>query len=180
MTPEVNMSVSVADAGYIKDIAQRVVDWGDANMRGHRMKMLDVIMDLTAVHANGCPLYLATLAQGARISDVMHDVVGISRHLDRKTGKLQDGFLPRYAIPEKRPSRKVEPEPEKKRADDDDAPISPLAMASLLTDSEPASSPEPSPEPFTPGGGDSGGAGATGSWDGGGGSDAGAGGSNDT
>lgn len=53
-------------------------------------------MDITACHANGCPLKLHDLLVGSEF-DFTHDVFGISRHLDRKTGKLQNCFLPRYA-----------------------------------------------------------------------------------
>lgn len=31
-------------------------------------------------------------------SDIVHDVFGILRHLDMKTGVLEDCFVPRYAI----------------------------------------------------------------------------------
>lgn len=54
-------------------------------------------MDITAAHLNGCPLKLAELLE-ARDSDFLHDIAGIARHLDRKTGKLTDCFVPRYAV----------------------------------------------------------------------------------
>lgn len=54
------------------------------------------IMDLTAVHANGCPLDLSGLAQADEF-DFSHDILGIRRHLNRRTGKLEDCFVPRYA-----------------------------------------------------------------------------------
>lgn len=60
---------------------------------------LDLEMDLEATHCNGCPLYFAKL-EGARDFDLVHDVAGIERHLDRDdssstAGKLLDCFLPR-------------------------------------------------------------------------------------
>lgn len=53
-------------------------------------------MDITATHANGCPLKLAELL-AADDFNFSHDVAGIYRHLDRTTGKLLDCFLPRFA-----------------------------------------------------------------------------------
>lgn len=54
-------------------------------------------MDITAVHANGCPLRLDALL-AADPFDFAHDVFGIRRHLNRKTGQLEDHFTPRYAV----------------------------------------------------------------------------------
>ena len=54
-------------------------------------------MDLTACHRNGCPLKLAELEQ-ADISDFVHDVAGITQHIDRVTGELGGCFLPRCSV----------------------------------------------------------------------------------
>lgn len=51
---------------------------------------------IAACHCNGCPLDLAGLLASDEV-DFSHDVFGITTHLDRKTGKLTQGFLPRYA-----------------------------------------------------------------------------------
>lgn len=59
--------------------------------------LMTTSMDVTAVHANGCPLDLDGLAE-AEPFDFAHDVSGIVRHIDRDTGKLTDCFLPRYSI----------------------------------------------------------------------------------
>jgi hypothetical protein len=53
-------------------------------------------MDLNACHCNGCPLNLRGLLE-ADESDLLHDLAGIRRHLDRRSGKLGDCFSPRYA-----------------------------------------------------------------------------------
>lgn len=53
-------------------------------------------MDLTACYASGTPLYLADLLAAARV-DFGHDLLGITRTIDRTTGHLTDHFLPRYA-----------------------------------------------------------------------------------
>ncbi|WP_418131438.1 hypothetical protein [Variovorax sp. 278MFTsu5.1] len=57
---------------------------------------LSLHMDLTACHANGCPLKLKELLETDDFN-FTHDVFGISRHLDRGTGKLTQCFLPRFA-----------------------------------------------------------------------------------
>lgn len=59
-----------------------------------------LVMDLTACHGNGCPLKLEELL-AAGDSDFAHDVFEIGRHVNRKTGKLDHGFMPRYARPVK-------------------------------------------------------------------------------
>lgn len=80
------------DALLIHQIAMRAAMlYQDAKIR---MATLDIDMDVTAVHANGCPLNLEKLFAFPDF-DFMHDITGINRHLDRNTGKLMDCFLPR-------------------------------------------------------------------------------------
>ncbi len=57
---------------------------------------LTLDMDLTACHANGCPMDWAKL-ESADAFNFSHDVFGIMRHIDRDTGELTDFFLPRCA-----------------------------------------------------------------------------------
>lgn len=57
---------------------------------------LDLEMDLTATHCNGCPLRLADLLEAPPF-DFAHDIFGIRKDLDRTTGKLKNCFLPRYS-----------------------------------------------------------------------------------
>ncbi len=57
---------------------------------------MDLIMDLSATHSNGCPLDFDKLL-GFDDFDFYHDIYGIVKHLDRTTGKLQNCFLPRCA-----------------------------------------------------------------------------------
>lgn len=52
-------------------------------------------LDLETTHRN-CPLALDLLLAAAP-SDFLHDICGIGAKLDRETGQLQDGFMPRYA-----------------------------------------------------------------------------------
>ena len=57
---------------------------------------LQLTMDVTACHSNGCRLDLEGLL-AADDRDFMHDVFGIRAHINRETGQLMDNFSPRYA-----------------------------------------------------------------------------------
>jgi len=62
---------------------------------------LHFVMDVTAVHANGCPLDLERF-ETADDFNFKHDIAGIYRHLDRDDnsptgGQLLNWFLPRFA-----------------------------------------------------------------------------------
>jgi hypothetical protein len=65
-------------------------------LAGHTINRPTLAMDIEACHCNGCPLKLADLAN-APLGDLTHDVFGISRNIDRTTGKLKNCFVPRYA-----------------------------------------------------------------------------------
>ena len=54
-------------------------------------------MDITACHANGCRLHLKAFLE-LRPQDFAHDFAGIQRHINRRTGKLEDCFTPRCAV----------------------------------------------------------------------------------
>ena len=56
---------------------------------------LDADMDISAVHVH-CPLRLADLLAADQFN-FSHDMRGILRHINRKTGKLENFFLPRFA-----------------------------------------------------------------------------------
>jgi hypothetical protein len=88
-----NWHVSREDMGIIKSIVDRAIrDYPDAfNDR------LEITMDLTATHLNGCPLDLPALLAGPGL-DFGHDLAGIRRHIDRTTGALGDCFWPRFAL----------------------------------------------------------------------------------
>lgn len=82
--------------------AERQVIFAIATRAGHiikehklRLAMSDVAMDIIACHCNGCPLRLDDLL-AADDTNFIHDVFGINRHLDRKTGALKDCFYPRF------------------------------------------------------------------------------------
>lgn len=63
-----------------------------------KFDLLSSEMDLMACHANGCPLELERMLEADDVN-LMHDVLGIRRHISRKTGKLKHCFLPRFARP---------------------------------------------------------------------------------
>jgi hypothetical protein len=56
-----------------------------------------ITMDLIACHKNAVPLNLERMADWKRFFDIAHDIHGINRHLDRRTGKLLNCFVPRFA-----------------------------------------------------------------------------------
>lgn len=56
----------------------------------------DCEMDLSACHANGNPMDFKALSE-ANDFEFVHDVWGIRRHLNRKTGELMDCFSPRFS-----------------------------------------------------------------------------------
>jgi hypothetical protein len=76
--------------------AEQVVDRYLRLSGESRARKLVYLMDVLATHANGCPLDLAALANASDL-DLAHDMGGIIRHIDRKTGQLTGCFLPRYA-----------------------------------------------------------------------------------
>lgn len=84
--------VSMEDENVIRAIAKRAKEV-------HNCNALGVSMDVTACHANGCPLDLDKLLAFSPF-DFCHDVMGIQDHLDRKTGKMMNYFLPRSAAPQ--------------------------------------------------------------------------------
>jgi len=58
-----------------------------------------VMMDLTACHANGCPLRLNEMLTADKF-DLAHDYYGIRNNLNRSTGQLEGCFFPRFGLVE--------------------------------------------------------------------------------
>lgn len=82
---------SKADASLIDRIADRALcDYPDQGPKH------DLVMDLTACHCNGTPLDLRKLLKASE-ADFGHDVFGIRKYLNRRTGDMKDGFSPRCA-----------------------------------------------------------------------------------
>lgn len=87
--------VTRAEHALIVQIAERA-DHEVFKPLGVDQSRLQSVMDLSACHATGCALDLAKLL-GAHASDLAHDVAGIRRHIDRASGVLENGFVPRCA-----------------------------------------------------------------------------------
>lgn len=87
----INWAVSADDYDLIFKIAKRAErDFAFVNR-------MNVVMDVTACHANGTPLHLHDLLM-AEDYDFAHDIRGITKHINRYTGALEDCFVPRYAV----------------------------------------------------------------------------------
>ncbi|RZN30493.1 hypothetical protein [Bradyrhizobium sp. Leo121] len=86
-----SFKVSLADHDLIVEIAKRA-----RRELEPELTMMPLVMDITAAHANGCPLLLRDLLD-ADLSNFAHDIYGIRRHIDRDTGKLTGCFMPRFA-----------------------------------------------------------------------------------
>ena len=93
-TRGINWNITKNDAEAIARIVARSVEL--CHSFDVIVNAMDLSMDITAVHANGCPLDLARFAD-ASVADFTHDVGGIVRFVDRTTGQLNGGFLPRFA-----------------------------------------------------------------------------------
>lgn len=91
----IKFTLSPEERYYIAPIIQRAVAMDP------EIDPTELNMDLTATHANGCPLDFKKLLSFPPF-DFNHDIYGIQRHIDRNTGKLKDFFLPRCSKPSKR------------------------------------------------------------------------------
>lgn len=78
---------------HIETILNRAQALGALRDADHRNS---THMDIVATHANGTPLRFRALAE-ADDFNLLHDLVGIAEHIDRRTGKLTGHFRPRYA-----------------------------------------------------------------------------------
>lgn len=95
----VKFDVTLDDAELIRSIALRAYGIATRKAGGVREgmpKLQDWMMDITAVHANGCRLRLDELLK-ADDFNFTHDVFGIHQYLDRQTGVLGRCFVPRFA-----------------------------------------------------------------------------------
>lgn len=76
-------------------LAKKIAD-RTAKELGQNVDKQSIQMDIIATHISGCKLKLAELLK-AKTFDFLHDVLGINKHLNRTTGKLQNCFSPRYS-----------------------------------------------------------------------------------
>lgn len=95
LTHEISFKVSSNDVALIDAIVKRAMPL----VKKYVVDSLSLTMDITAIHANGCPLMLADLLQSNDFG-FSHDIYGILRHINRDTGQLEDCFRPRFAARE--------------------------------------------------------------------------------
>jgi len=88
------MDVSTDEQKTIMAIVKRFCDVVGDSLE---LRPISMMLDLKACHSNGCPLDLEAMLAAPRDADIVHDISGIERHLNRETGKLEGGFTPRYA-----------------------------------------------------------------------------------
>lgn len=86
----VDFSVSPVEKMQLERIAKLATD----NLEG--CILLNVLMDLTACHANGCQLNLHAMLEAPE-SILFHDLQGITQNINRETGELDNGFVSRFA-----------------------------------------------------------------------------------
>lgn len=93
----VKFNATKTEFELIKKIAARAsVSYAKA---GVDLDVGSLLMDLEATHSNGCPLDLVKFLAFPPF-DFVHDISGITKHINRETGKLDGYFLPRCAKPE--------------------------------------------------------------------------------
>ena len=95
---DISFSVTAEDGDLIQAIVERAMQLGSPRHPNGGSYKMTLTMDITACHANGCPLRLQSLLD-ADDFNFAHDVFGISQHMDRTTGQLDGRFLPRFAAP---------------------------------------------------------------------------------
>ena len=90
----INFKASEEEFSIIEKIVERGREMLEE--RGAYIDVMDHIMDITACHLNGCPLDLQAFLNSQGL-DFIHDFVGITDHINRRTGQLENCFLPRFA-----------------------------------------------------------------------------------
>lgn len=78
-------------------LIRRIVKRAQRNHPAMVPDPLTLEMDLCAVHVKGPGLRLRDLLE-ADNWNFLHDIGGISTHIDRSTGELLRHFVPRYAV----------------------------------------------------------------------------------
>ena len=89
-----DFNASPADAEYIRDLANRVVQ--TAQELGTHYDVRVVERDLLVCHLNIQRLDLNGLVIRASVNDLLHDVLGIHQNIDRVELVLRNGFEPRW------------------------------------------------------------------------------------
>ena len=86
---QINFSITKEETEQINAICNRAL-----KMFPNLSDKMSLTMDITATHKNGTPLDLPKLMSfdGGNFA---HDIFGIMKHINRRTGELEDCFLPR-------------------------------------------------------------------------------------
>lgn len=90
-----SFETTLGQAELISDIVDRAIELEFKWHATDPSAPLDLQMDITAVHCNGCPLALRRLLN-ADDFNFSHDVFGIKQYINRNTGQLMDYFSPRF------------------------------------------------------------------------------------
>jgi len=89
----IHWDINTADFSLLVEVARRarheLTDYPDDH---HTL-----VMDLNACHSNGCLLDFRGLLTASPF-ELSHDIYGIREHINRRTGKLENCFVPRYAL----------------------------------------------------------------------------------
>lgn len=88
---ELRFDCGPGELDLIKKIVERFGKQSSINY-----SVIDMVMDLDACHSNGCPLDFQKLLEAPDF-DFIHDVLGIRRHINHRTGEIENCFLPRCA-----------------------------------------------------------------------------------
>ena len=92
--PKINFKCSPQDQALIGQILKRGMDMArDFNVK---LDHVTLAMDIVACHCNGTPLKLLQMLMSDP-SDFSHDLLGITRFIDRESGKMREGFKPHFA-----------------------------------------------------------------------------------
>lgn len=90
----INWNITKEDHELVNKIVDRVQK--GAEKHDFPLDRMSTYMDISACHLNDNPLRLTELLE-ADDFNFFHDTIGISRHIDRETGKLLNCFVPRYS-----------------------------------------------------------------------------------
>ena len=100
----VSFHITTADLRLVNQIVGRALALYASLEIANAPSDADLMMDLVATHANGCPMDWSKLLD-AKDFDLIHDVGGIVRHINRRSGKLGGCFFPRCAVRSTTPPR---------------------------------------------------------------------------
>ena len=87
--------LSSQERDQIQQIAKRI--FTIRNDRGNKTPLMQIEMQLSAVHTNGCKLDLQRLL-AASDHHLMRDYYGISQNLNMDTGQIENDYLPIFRL----------------------------------------------------------------------------------